>query len=90
MLARKRDFPDPLAGGHERKLGLAVEAQKPGLRIEDAVAVGRERLQELLRALDAEAPVDDGETEDVKTAGGRKRLRGIGACVAQERYLATR
>ena len=87
MLPRKRDLPDPLADLGD--LRLAVEAEEAGLRVEDPVAVGGERLQQLLRALHAEAPVDDREAEDVETAGGRKRLRGIGACVAQEPYLAT-
>jgi hypothetical protein len=71
VLSVERDLPDPL--GDLRDLGLAVEAQKPGLCVENPVTVGRERLQELLRALDAEAPVDDRQAEDVETAGGRLR-----------------
>jgi hypothetical protein len=58
VLAGQADLPDAL--GDLPELGLAIEAEKPGPAVEDAVPVGREGLQELLRALDPEAPVDDG------------------------------
>src|SRR5262249_43661592 len=92
-LAGQADFVDPLDSDpfHGMKRRLAVEAQEAGSRVEDAVAVPRERDEELLRALEAEPPLDDREAEDVEPARGSNGGAGRtgGGLVAQKPYLAT-
>src|SRR5262249_50228205 len=92
-LAGQADFVDPLDADpfHGLKRRLAVEAQEAGSRVEDAVAVPRERDEELLRALEPEPPLDDREAEDVEPAGGSNGGAGrtVGGFVAQKPYLAT-
>ena len=56
-------------------LRLAVEPEESRLQVEDPVPVPGEPRQELLRPLEAESPVDDGQAEDVEAGGARLRSR---------------
>jgi hypothetical protein len=76
VLARERDLEDAL--GQRPDLGVPVEAQEGGLQVEDTVPVFGEPRQQLLRALEAESPFDDGKAENVEACGA-----------AQGPYLAT-
>jgi hypothetical protein len=87
MLAGQRHLED--AFGHLRDLRLAVEAEQSRPGIEDAVAVGRKARQELLRALEPKAPVDDRKAKDVEPRRGRKKDVALGSGSAQRPYLAT-
>jgi hypothetical protein len=54
------------------------------------VPVGGKRGEELLGALEAEAPVDDRETKEVEAPGRREVFERENGCFTQETYLATK
>jgi hypothetical protein len=87
VFAGQRDLED--ARPQLPDFRLPVEAEEARLRVEDAVAVLGETGEELLGALEAKTPVDDGKTKDVEPAGRRKRRDAFGDASAQEPYLAT-
>jgi hypothetical protein len=53
-----------------RDARLAVEPEKRGAQVEDAMAVRREAREQLLRPLEPEVPVDDREGDQVEAAAG--------------------
>jgi hypothetical protein len=86
VLTRQGDLEDVLGDALEAR--LAIEAEEPRPRVEDAVPVRRKPREQLLRALEPETPVDDRETKDVEPLGGRRGRGGSGGCAAQRPYLA--
>jgi hypothetical protein len=73
-----------------RDLEIPIETLETGLCVEDAVPVGGERREQLLRALEPEAPIDDRETKQVEAPGRREVFESENGCFTQETYLATK
>jgi len=87
VLPRQCNLEDPLGDLLEPR--LAIEAEKAGLRVENAVAVRGKPREQLLRALEPESPVDDREAKEVEPLDGRRGGGALGTFSAQEPYLAT-
>jgi hypothetical protein len=87
VVPRQGDLEDAL--GKRPQLGLSIEAEEAGPKVEDAVAVGGEAGQQLLGPLESETPIDDRKAENVEPLGGRKRRDALGDGSAQGPYLAT-
>jgi hypothetical protein len=88
VLPGQTDLEDPIADA--RDLEIPVETDETGLCVEDAMPVGGEGREELLGALETEAPIDDRETKQIEAPGRREVFESENGCAAQETYLATK